>query len=209
VKNYNGFDHDQRMRALRWLRAEYAAGHRQQPTACDACGKDHGIIEAHSEDYREPFGPHIGAHSLCRGCHVMVHRRFRNPSAWQTYREPRPSGPWTAHLARQTHLTDQFFRAPRLSADMMRGQVDSGTRDRRPRAIAGSRAAIHRRLGFAPDGFGLAPFWGASEASFVVSERRAILKNHDFFVCESEGPKKTRRSVIWAGRTYPQAGPCG
>jgi hypothetical protein len=86
VKDYKGFDHDQRMRALRWLRAEYAAGRRQRPVVCEACGKDHGMIEAHSEDYREPFGPHIGAYSLCRGCHVMVHRRFRNPSAWRAYK---------------------------------------------------------------------------------------------------------------------------
>ena len=28
---YNGFDHNQRMKALRWLKAEYAAGRRTPP----------------------------------------------------------------------------------------------------------------------------------------------------------------------------------
>jgi hypothetical protein len=73
----------------------------------------------------------------------------------------------------------------------MRGHVDPTPLDGRLRAIAGWRAAITSALGFAPNAVVLAPFWGASEASFVISERRAILKNHDFFVCESEGPKKS------------------
>ena len=39
------------MRALRWLKGEYAAGRRHPPLVCDACDQDEGPIEAHSEDY--------------------------------------------------------------------------------------------------------------------------------------------------------------
>jgi hypothetical protein len=85
LKTYNGFGHDQRMRALYWLRAEYAAGRRKPPLFCDACGQTEGSIDAHSEDYSEPFGDHIGRHGLCYRCHMMIHCRFNNPEAWQAY----------------------------------------------------------------------------------------------------------------------------
>jgi hypothetical protein len=63
VNSYNGFTPQQRAHALRGLNREYAAGRRQRPTSCDACGQTEGVIEPHSEDYSEPFGDHIGAAS--------------------------------------------------------------------------------------------------------------------------------------------------
>lgn len=87
MKPYNGFDHNQRMRALHWLRKEYAAGRRHPPTFCDACGQNEGVIEAHSEDYSgPPYGPHIGKHGLCYRCHMAIHCRFRHPGAWTAYK---------------------------------------------------------------------------------------------------------------------------
>jgi hypothetical protein len=141
VKDYKGF-RPRPAYARASVAAEYAAGRRQRPVVCEACGKDHGMIEAHSEDYREPFGPHIGAYSLCRGCHVMVHRRFRNPSAWRS----RPSGPRTAHASRQTHLTDQFSGRP--ASGRLRGQADSDAPGPAASGDRGCRAAIHRRAWF-------------------------------------------------------------
>jgi hypothetical protein len=86
LKAYNGFSHNQRIRALYWLRSEYAAGRRTRPLICDACGQTEGPIDAHSEDYSEPFGDHIGKHGLCYRCHMMIHCRFKHPQAWKTYR---------------------------------------------------------------------------------------------------------------------------
>jgi hypothetical protein len=86
MRSYNGFSPAQRLRALAWLKGEYAAGRRRPPTACDACGQTEGIIEAHSEDYSEPFGDHIGAYGLCYRCHMAVHTRFGAWEAWHTYR---------------------------------------------------------------------------------------------------------------------------
>jgi hypothetical protein len=87
VNSYNGFSPQQRYRALDWLKGEYRAGRRHRPTVCDACGQTEGIIEAHSEDYSEPFGDHIGAFGLCYRCHMMIHCRFRSRAAWDTYRQ--------------------------------------------------------------------------------------------------------------------------
>lgn len=87
LKTYNGFEHHQRMRALGWLKKEYAAGRRTRPVRCDACGQTEGHIEAHSEDYSSPFGDHIGQHGLCYRCHMMIHCRFRNPEAWDVYKK--------------------------------------------------------------------------------------------------------------------------
>ena len=72
-KSYNGFSAAQRNRAGRWLNAEYAAGRRTRPTRCQACGTTEGV-RGHSEDYSEPFGPHIGAFGLCHRCHLALHR---------------------------------------------------------------------------------------------------------------------------------------
>jgi hypothetical protein len=86
LKTYNGFDHDQRMKGFRWLQGEYAAGRRTKPIICDACGQTEQPITAHSEDYSEPFGDHIGQHGLCYRCHMMIHCRFKAPEAWETYK---------------------------------------------------------------------------------------------------------------------------
>ena len=32
-------------------------------------------------------GDHIGQFGFCATCHLQVHSRFRNPHAWQAYRE--------------------------------------------------------------------------------------------------------------------------
>jgi hypothetical protein len=87
VNSYNGFSPEQRYRALDWLKGEYKAGRRHPPTVCDACGQTEGIIEAHSEDYSDPFGDNIGAFGLCYRCHMAIHCRFRNRQAWDAYRQ--------------------------------------------------------------------------------------------------------------------------
>lgn len=106
---YNGFSSNERNAALRWLNAEYAAGRRRRPTACEVCGQDHGVVDAHSEDYSRPYGPHIGAHSLCFRCHMMVHCRFKNPRAWELYKLQLRNGVTFAAL-----MTRNF---PRFSVD--------------------------------------------------------------------------------------------
>lgn len=86
VNSYNGFSGAQRTAALRWAKAEEAAGRRARPTSCDVCGQDGGHLERHSEDYSgPPYGAHIGAFGLCYRCHMMIHSRFRAPAAFEAY----------------------------------------------------------------------------------------------------------------------------
>lgn len=87
MKDYNGFTGAQRDRAQKWLNKQWASGSLLKPKICVACGQDHGPIDAHAEDYSEPFraGVTDGFH-LCFICHMMVHCRHRNPTAWTRYR---------------------------------------------------------------------------------------------------------------------------
>jgi hypothetical protein len=82
VKDYNGFFGAQRDRAQRWLNREWGAGRLVRPSECVACGQTEGVIQAHAEDYSEPFraGVTDGFH-LCVICHTMVHFRSKNPKA--------------------------------------------------------------------------------------------------------------------------------
>ena|SRR5450759_3655557 len=86
MREYNGYTPTERMRALRWLQAEYAAGRRHRPIVCDVCGQSEGPIEAHSENYSAPYGDHTGQHGLCYRCHMMVHCRFKSHEAFEHYR---------------------------------------------------------------------------------------------------------------------------
>lgn len=87
MKSYNGFSPEARNRAQTWLRAEWASGRLAKPSQCCACGQDQGVIDAHAEDYSEPFRPGVtDEFHLCFTCHMMVHCRFRNRDAWDRYR---------------------------------------------------------------------------------------------------------------------------
>lgn len=83
---YNGFSWEERQAAYNWWKAEVAAGRREKPTACDACGQTEGRIEPHDEDYSLPYGPHICEFGLCYRCHMMIHCRFKATRAWDAYR---------------------------------------------------------------------------------------------------------------------------
>lgn len=84
MNSYNGFTGSQRAKAAAWLRAQWARG-RPRPSTCSACGQTEGVIDAHAEDYSEPFGDHTDAHPLCYRCHLMLHCRFANDVAWREY----------------------------------------------------------------------------------------------------------------------------
>jgi hypothetical protein len=110
VNDYNGFSGAQRLRALAWVRPQYADGTRERAKICDACGQTDGVLDRHSEDYSEPFGDHIGAYGLCYTCHMMVHCRFRSPKAWNLYKEAVAAGAtFPAVLTRNFHRIANTF----------------------------------------------------------------------------------------------------
>ncbi len=143
MKSYNGFEPAQRYRALGWLRRQYAAGTRTEPTVCDACGQQHGILERHSEDYSEPFGDHIGAYGLCYVCHMMVHCRFNSPQAWQDYKSAVNNGvTFPASHGRNFMVITGLYLARKFPMPQQQGpaperrvldEIDSGAGLRRTR----------------------------------------------------------------------------
>lgn len=88
MKAYNGFTADQRNKAQAWLNKQWANGELKRPTHCHACGQTKGIIDAHAEDYSLPFeAGKTDEYHLCYRCHMMVHCRYRNWTAWCQYRD--------------------------------------------------------------------------------------------------------------------------
>ena len=87
MKSYNGFNGEQRVRAQSWLNAQWSSGALARPVACIACGQTAQPIDAHAEDYSEPFRKGVtDAFHLCFICHMMVHSRHRSQQAWRAYR---------------------------------------------------------------------------------------------------------------------------
>ena len=88
MNSYNGFSPSQRVKAQNWLNKKWASGTLVRPTKCCACGQTEGLIDAHAEDYSEPFeAGKTDKFHLCRKCHMQVHRRFANPRSWLSYKE--------------------------------------------------------------------------------------------------------------------------
>lgn len=88
MKDYNGFSAAQRRKAQAWLNRQWRSGSMTRPRICQACGQDQGIIDAHAEDYSEPFAAgKTDQYHLCFRCHMMVHCRFRNMERWRSYRQ--------------------------------------------------------------------------------------------------------------------------
>lgn len=93
MKSYNGFSVAQRRKAQVWLNRQWRSGTLTRPSVCQACGQDQGIIDAHAEDYSEPFAAgKTDQFHLCFKCHMMVHCRFSNPDKWRWYKAMVASG---------------------------------------------------------------------------------------------------------------------
>ncbi len=87
MKDYNGYPAKQRDKAQRWLNKHWDNGSLPRPVRCVACGQSQGVLDAHAEDYSEPFAPgKTDAFHLCFVCHMMVHCRYKNEPRWTEYR---------------------------------------------------------------------------------------------------------------------------
>jgi hypothetical protein len=48
-----------------------------RPVKCCACGQEHGVIDAHAEDYSDPFAPgKTDQFPLCYRCHMLWGREY-------------------------------------------------------------------------------------------------------------------------------------
>jgi len=84
---YNGFSPEQRARGDKWIREaiDYGELPRLKDTKCKICGQDKGIRHYHCEDYSSYETVVGGAIPLCWMCHMMIHRRARNPKSVENY----------------------------------------------------------------------------------------------------------------------------
>ena len=93
MRAYNGYSERDRRRAQAWLNRQWQSGVLARPAQCAACGQGQGIIDAHAEDYSEPFAAgKTDQFHLCFTCHMMVHCRFRRPDDWLYYKAVIESG---------------------------------------------------------------------------------------------------------------------
>lgn len=94
LKPYNGFSGLQRVRAWElgsWLRSRKKLF---LGDACDLCGHDRRL-GGHSENYADVER----ALTLCSGCHLTIHLRFRQPRRWLNLLERVSTVPdWVALL---------------------------------------------------------------------------------------------------------------
>lgn len=92
---YNGFNGEQRVRTWQlgtWLRRR---GLLTLAPACDLCGRS-ARLGRHSENYADVQR----ALTICGGCHLVLHRRFRQPSRWRKTLELLPQVPeWAIALS--------------------------------------------------------------------------------------------------------------
>lgn len=84
---YNGFTPAQRNKAQKWLNKMWDSGQLARPCRCASCGQEDGLIQAHAEDYSEPFAPgKTDQYHLCFACHMFVHCRFgKGRHAFEVY----------------------------------------------------------------------------------------------------------------------------
>jgi len=111
-RQYNGFSPRHRSKAGRWYTKQLREGKRTKPERCDACLRTGASVAGHSEDYREPFGDHIGAVSLCYPCHMAIHCRFTMPEEFERYRQGVADGNRFPEVGRNFYAFMRLFKDP-------------------------------------------------------------------------------------------------
>ena len=79
---YNGFTGAERIRGWQAMHLLLQAGALAKDTSCSGCGSRHELA-FHSETYFHP-AEHV---TVCKPCHIQLHRRFKNPDAFRAYRD--------------------------------------------------------------------------------------------------------------------------
>ncbi|MBZ9795220.1 hypothetical protein [Mesorhizobium sp. ES1-4] len=74
---YNGFTHEERVRGWQLIHHFVANGWLAKPDRCSISGSTENL-QAHCENYYAPWSPV----PICRPIHMALHRRFRQPDAW-------------------------------------------------------------------------------------------------------------------------------
>jgi hypothetical protein len=110
---YNGFTGEQRVRTWElgtWLRRR---GLLTPASACDLCGGS-ARLGRHSENYADVER----AVTICGGCHLVLHRRFRQPNRWRVTLDRLPHVPeWALALSPAPIDLPQWLRSAGAPSD--------------------------------------------------------------------------------------------
>jgi hypothetical protein len=79
LPSYNGFSHEERVRGWQVQCWAEATGALTKPKGgCSICGST-VRVGWHGENYFDPWTSVV----VCQSCHFRIHRRFREPRAWE------------------------------------------------------------------------------------------------------------------------------
>lgn len=88
IGSYNGWNGEERLAVLPILRAALEAGTLASPSRCSICcvtgtsdRRASDAIVFHDEDYANP----LGAYTVCKPCHRLLHLRFHDPDTWTAH----------------------------------------------------------------------------------------------------------------------------
>lgn len=96
LKNYNGFDHKQRMTGSKIVDKAIEDGLVPPPLRCERCGQAEGLLVYHVEDY-SPERILDNLEALCGRCHDMIHRARpveKQEAYWADVRSGKMGAPW-------------------------------------------------------------------------------------------------------------------
>jgi len=102
---YNGYSGTQRERKLRAQHLRESKGlPKHPPGPCSICNDPGTPLEAHDEDYSEPYlDPDAwlppAQYALCHKCHSRLHARFNNSELWEAHKAHVRRGGYASQIA--------------------------------------------------------------------------------------------------------------
>ncbi len=102
LNSYNGFSGKEREAKLRAQHARERAGLPSHPPGpCAICSDPDATLEAHDEDYSQPYAWEPPAqYAVCHKCHSRLHARFHNPALWEAHKAHVRRGGYASDLTR-------------------------------------------------------------------------------------------------------------
>ena len=117
MNSYNAFSGREREAKLRAQHARERLGFPCHPTGpCAICGDPDAKLEAHDEDYSQPYIWEPPAqYALCHMCHSRLHARFHNPGLWEAHKAHVRRGGYSSDLM-HPEIAIEFKTARRRNA---------------------------------------------------------------------------------------------
>jgi hypothetical protein len=129
LPTYNGFTHEDRVRAWQLTGWMMKTGRMPRPERCSVSGSTLEL-QYHAEDYYRPWT----AYPISKPIHLALHRRFSRPDRWLAIRDEYGSdiNAWFLQLRLAPYDLAANLRATMGDGDCDRGPTHRGVRNRAP-----------------------------------------------------------------------------